>query len=360
MEYLTSVFGILEFAFQNPILSIAIFLAMLFGLLFVLTDGDPRPALAGLGRVAWSFVTTPFQFLIRSLKALADSDEKEQPYKDSRELVAYRALRFAYVAITIFSIAALSGGLAASLIAMYPKAELELRSNIKESLEVLEMDIEKNNAEIEEASRPGFVEALRSKATLAQKERDLNRREYRAVSRRGWSGGALNQVDNARSVGAVDEFTDNLETIIEDCNYRNGVDSCQELREVLLELARSKRRLIQAEDAFQEANSNVQNSGRALAVATTRAQALNEQKANLEEQFKEASLWNLKWLKPHFDIAKGLLFSTLLSVILFVWWSALGVEALSWLIMIMLALERRFDPGAVPDESDPRSQRFHE
>lgn len=346
MDYLTGVFGIFEFAFQNPLLSIAIFLAMLFGLLFVLTDGDPRPALAGLGRVLWSFVTTPFQFLIRSLKALADSDEKEQPYQESRELVAYRALRFAYVAITVFSIAALSGGLAASLIAMYPKAELELRSNLKESLDDLESEIEKNNADIEEASSPDFVEALRNKAALAKKDWDLSSREYRAVNRQGWSGGTFNQLDNAKSVETVDEVVDNMDEIIEDCNYRNGEESCRVLREVLLELARAKSRLIQSQNAMQEANSDVQNSGRALAMAKTRAESLDDQKVDLQKQYDQASLWHLDWVKPHFDVSKGLLFSTLLSVILFVWWSALGVEALSWVVMMMLALERRFDPGA--------------
>lgn len=352
MEYLTSIFGIFEFAFQNPKLSIAIFLAMLFGLLFALTDGDPRPALAGIGRVLWSFFTTPFQFLVRSLKALADSDENEQPYQDSREWVAYRALRFAYVAITLFSIAALSGGLAASLIAMYPKAELELRSNLKKNLDNLESEIQENLADIDKASRPDFIETLRSESAGAKKERDLRRREYRVIDRKGWSGGPFNQLDNANSLASVDPVVDGIDEIIEECNYRNGEDSCQQLREILLELALAKKRLIQAETSFEKAESNLKDSDRILALATQRAEYLNDQKNDLQNEYDESSLWNLNWVKTHFDVAKGLLFSTLLSVILFVWWSALVVEVVSWLIMMMLALERRFDPGSARVRSE--------
>lgn len=344
--------GLTAMVLEHPLLTVLIFLIIAAACTIVLAGEHAGESVNGMLRVLWSIVTTPFLFLRRVLRMMREPDALEAPYAGTRGQLPYRALRIQYVFIFLTALLLLAGGIAASLFAFYPKAEIAAHKAAAEQLESLEEQVAEQQKLIERSGKPEF------KAELTARLEEAKAKAKKAAA-------AVRQIlqsppyySDAYGLGsnliAGQPNADDLQEMIsqwdENClseespgfdwaafceDYKNNKKHYDAIRDLKLDQFDSATKLAEAQDALRNWDSSADT-------ARARLEELEPQREEIKARYDSTSLVRLGWLPGHFKASLWLLLTTLTVVIGYVWAGAVIADVVSWIILIMLGLERHF------------------
>ena len=343
---MSAVYGLLSFVTDHAVATLLIFLATTSALIVVLSGQQSGRAVQGLFEVLWSIVTTPFRFLRKVLEMMKTREASETPYVDSREHISFRANRIQYVFVFLTALLLLSGGLAASIVALYPKPELERRASLGEDLKELDDEIKAQESIIAAAAKPDYKETLKARVQAAKVESDKSSVQLRRfIAEAPYSGGWLEQMEGARDVDAAIEVAGQLDDVFEGCPDNSSEfdsEDCVVFQKHARELAKLKIADLKAAQTYAEARGALEAADAAADDAKSKMSELQDRRAEVKEEFDASSLLSFGWVKTHIGAALAIFLPTLATVIAYVWVGAILADVIGWLIMMMLALERRF------------------
>jgi len=336
---------------EHPLIVLAVFLIVIAGVLRWLGGENTRAALAGMRNVAASFFTVPFQFLKRTMLMFEKADELERPYINSHEHVLHIANRFNYLAIAVLAILVLAGGISSSLIALYPEAEIAARQPLRDELDSAKAALDSAQKDLDAAGKPGYADRLKADADRASadstKRAVAKEKAKSAVEAAGEGldlGGAVNGVLDATSEENAKSAAANTATQIDaKCESWSGftADRCLSLKQAFLALGDATGAAVSAERAASEGDRVYRSAGQAQSSAQALVTMNGESVKSAQTAYDEVSIWKMTWLKSHVIVSGGLLVAALGWVIGIVWIGAIIAEVLSWLILMMLSLERK-------------------
>lgn len=343
---MSTFYGMFSIVAEHPFGTLLIFVATTAAIIVLLSGQESGLAVRGILEVLWSILTTPFRFLRRVLDMMKTIEARDTPYVGSREHVLFRANRIQYVFVFLTALLFLSGGVAASILALYPKAELELRDSLGNDLKELDGEIAEQQKIVADAAKPDYKETLKARVQAAKLESEKSIRKLRLfIADAPYSGGWLEQIENARDVDAAMELVGQLDDLIEGCPESSDQfdsEDCVLLEKHARELADLKIADLKAGKTYAEASGALQSADAAADDAKSRMSELQDRRAEVKEEYDASSLLSFGWVKSHVGAAVALLLPTLAAVIAYVWAGAILADVISWLIMMMLALERRF------------------
>ena len=123
-------------------------------------------------------------------------------------------------------------------------------------------------------------------------------------------------------------------------------ENCDELRGITETLAGKRRKVIERYEAHEAVAALSRDSASALLEATQRAGEIETEVGELEREYDEASLANADWVSTHLTACLTILLTSLLTVLVYVWAAAIVANVMSWVIMMMMSLERTM-PGVL-------------
>lgn len=331
---------------EHPLATLLIFVATTSAIIVLLSGQESGLAVRGILEVLWSILTTPFRFLRRVLEMMKTIEARDTPYVGSRAHISFRANRIQYVFVFLTALLLLSGGVASSILALYPKAELELRDSLGNDLKELEGEIAEQQRIVADAAKPDYKETLTDRLRLAKAASDkasVQLRQYFADA--PYSGGWLKRMEQAEDVDTATTLAAELDGIFEGCPDNSSEfdrETCLVLEKHARGLAPVKLAQLKAAEEFAEARESLEAADAAADNAKRTMSELENRQAVLKEAYEASSLLNFGWVKSHVGAAVALLLPTLVAVIAYVWAGAILADVIGWLIMMMLALERRF------------------
>ena len=344
-------FGFFGTIYQHPVLSLLTFLAVLALLFKLLGGNEARVALKGIGRIVASYFTAPFRFLQHVLAMFKKTEELEQPFRNTRQHLLFQANRLQYVAIVICALLWLSGGVVSALIALYPRDEIASQSLLSESLAAAKSGLADAQKKLEESNRADFLDSLKAKSSTAQAANAsaiASRDKAVAALKSGSTGlnvaGATQSILQTESIESAEQESERLQTEInEKCTGWTDYNEakCNLLVQLFAAVNSSHQAVLESAEAATAAASAVDNAAQAHGDAQLEVLSLTERVRAAQVAHDENSLLNFSWLKRHVGSALKILITTFLSVIGFVWIAAIGADIFSWLILMMLALEKR-------------------
>ena len=344
-------FGFFGTIYDHPVLSLLIFIGVL-ALIFKLLGGDEaRVALKGIGLIVASYFTAPFRFLQRVLAMFKKTEALEQPFRNTRQHLLFQANRLQYVAIVICALLWLSGGVVSALIALYPRDEIASQALLSDSLAAAKSGLADAQKKLDESNRVDFLDSLKAKSTTAQTTNATaiaGRDKAVAALKSGSTGlnvtGAIQSILQTDSIESAETEIERLQTEInEKCTSWNDYNEakCAVVLQLFGAVSSSHQAVLESADAANAAASAVVNAARAHGDAELEVLSLTERVRAAQVAHDENSLLNFSWLKRHVGSALKILITTFLSVIGFVWIAAIGADIFSWLLLMMLALEKR-------------------
>ena len=343
---MSAVYGLLSFLAEHPLATLVIFLATTSALIVLLSGQESGRAVQGIFEVLWSIVTTPFRFMRKVLEMMKTREARERPYVDTREHTAFRANRIQYVFVFLTALLLLSGGIAASIIALYPKAELEQRDALGQDLKEIEDEIAAQESIIADAAKPDFKETLEGRVRSAKAASDKSSAQLRQyIADAPYTGGWLAQMEDAEDVDAATSLAAQLDDLFAGCPDNNSqfdAETCGVLEKYARGLAKMKLADLKAGQAYTEARESLEAADAAADDARSKVSELKERQAEVKREYDANSLVGLGWVKSRLGAAAAILLPTLGTVIVYVWVGAILADVIGWLIMMMLGMERRF------------------
>jgi hypothetical protein len=334
------------FLFEHPVVGLIVFVAVTLGAIVVLSGGNLGGSLAGMLRVAFSFLTAPFIYLRDALTGMRNSGEEEQNYKRSRVFMMFRWSKLLYLGLLVYCLLQLSSGITSSLVSLYPRMEIEQGRMLDEQIAGLESQITTANQTVTAAGAPEFRQQLETQRNEARTAYQQQLQSNMAlVQGTTFTGPLISQLANAGSARSVANVRDNIDTYyMSSCprgyNWRGmTAETCAQYRAFAFELAAARLREFELQDAAQaaetayiDADSAAQNAAAQLAALQAQLQATQEQRASV-------SLFDPEmWTQRIVAAVLGILM-TLLGVIISVWVGASVISLFSWLVLMMRGLE---------------------
>jgi ElaB/YqjD/DUF883 family membrane-anchored ribosome-binding protein len=328
------------------IIVVIVFLAVSAGAIFLLSGGQWLQALAGMFRVALTIFTTPFVFLRDALVIIAGARDAEQDYARTRVFTLFRYSRIQYLGIFIGTLIVLSTGITASLMQLYPRAELESHRILSERIRDLREQEDSANEELRAAGseeQRNALEEARAQADRAYQSQVESNVAF--VRNAPFNSVAISQIANARSADAVSRLDANVDSYMLDCprGFNWGgytVEDCARLRALLHQLAQRRLQEFTLADALREAERAAGEASNAAQMAEARVTQLREEISRVQDQRGEVSLFNPRVMGSKIGAAIAGLISTLLAVVFTVWLGALIVDFFNWVILMMRAAEK--------------------
>ena len=344
-------FGFFGTIYEHPVLSLLIFIGVLALIFKLLGGNEARVALKGIGLIVASYFTAPFRFLQRVLAMFKKTDELEQPFRNTRQHLLFQANRLQYVAIVICALLWLSGGVVSALIALYPRDEIASQALLSDSLAAAKTALSDAQKKLEESNRADFLDSLKAKSTTAQAANATaiaGRDKAVAALKSGSTGlnvtGAIQSILQTDSIESAETEIERLQTEInEKCTGWNDYNEakCTVVVQLFGAVSTSHQAVLESAEAATAAASAVANAAQVHGDAQLEVLSLTETVQTAKAARDQNSLLDFSWLKRHLGSALKILLTTFLSVIGFVWIAALGADIFSWLILMMLALEKR-------------------
>jgi len=354
--------GSWAFLFEHPLVGIAVFVVVSLGVLLVLSGGALGDTIGGMLRVAVGFFTAPFVFLRDALTGMRKSDEDVQRYRRSRIFMMFRWSQLLYLGLLVWCLLMLSSGVTTSLISLWPRYEIEQGRVLDEQIASLEGQVASANEAVAAAGAPEYRETL---LTQRNEARSAYQRQVQSnadlVQSTTFSGPAISQLANARSTYTVESIRNNIDGYMSGCprgyNWRGmTIESCNQYRAFVLDLANRKLREFSLENAAIEADRAYREADSAAQAAAANLASLEAQLQQAREQRAAVSLFDPEvWTQRIAGAGAGLL-TTLLSVIFTVWLGATFVSFFSWLTLMMRGLEllltNKLKEAPPPDEEE--------
>lgn len=346
--------------FAHPIIGLIVFLAVSAGVLMVLSGGQLMSALGGILRVFVTVFTTPFVFLRDALTILRSSGEAEQDYRKTRVFMLYRYSRIQYLGILVISLLALSGGITASLISLYPSGEMAQHKALSEQIRSLQDDIKATEKDLAAAATPAHRKTLEDRRTEADQKLQQQRQSNAAFQQSStFRGPLISQIQNARRPESLAEVANAIDDYMADCplGYSWGgfsEEQCAAYRAFATELAQRKTTELALSKAFEEADIAFNDADNAARNAETRLETLKSSLKSTREQRGQVSLFNPGVIASKLGGAIAILISSLLLVIVIVWFGALFIDFLNWIILLMRVAEK--DASSKLDHADKEYQ----
>lgn len=313
--------------------------------ILVLSGGRLLEALAGMLRVGLTFFTTPFLFLRDAVSIIRDSNEVEADYARSRAFMLFRYNRIQYLGVVVVALITLSGGVTAALLSLYPQAEVERGRMLEEQAQAMRGQLAEAQRAVSAAPSPDRRRALESQRAEAEAayrtQSDSNAAFLANPPRRN---GAIGQFATARSPEVVTELRGNIAEYMSGCprgsNWTGyAPDDCARMRAYLNELAERRLSEFALAQAFNEADAAFQQASTAAQAAEGKLAGLRQDVAEIERERAAISLFNPSWIVAHLRDAITTLLSTLLLIVMLVWFSAIVVDFINWLILLMRSAE---------------------
>lgn len=343
-------FGGLWSAFvEHPIIGLAVFAAVSAGVIFVLSGGRLVEALLGILRVAVTFFTTPFAFLRDALAIIRSSGEAEKDYVRTRVFMLYRYSRLQYLGILLISLLALSGGITTALISLYPQEEMAQARAVGDYVKQMREQVREAEQAVTAAASPDNRQALETQKTNAQNAYNQQRQATAALLQEApFNHTLVVQIANARSANSIEQALNNLDYYLSDCprgytwrayNFATQED-CNRFRTYVSQLGTRRVAEFQLAEAAQQAERAWRDADSAAQTAAARLSAAQASLQNAEEQSRSTSMFNPSWIGRRVGGAIGILVSTFALVIVLVWFGALFIDFLNWIILMMRSLEK--------------------
>ncbi len=337
--------GLWSVLFANWMVGLAVLAIVSLGAIFALSGGRLLEALGAMLRVALTLFSTPFLFLRDAIAILRDSGEVEADYARSRTFMLFRYNRIQYLGVLVAALLTLAGGVTASLMQLYPQAEVERGRMLGEQIETIRAQMTEAQAGLSGVAPPEQLrrlEAARNEAEAAHRtQADSNAAFLQNPPRQN---GAIGQLATARSPEVITELRDNIGEYMGSCprasNWSGYTPAdCTQMRAYLNELAERRLREFALAQTFSEADAAFQQANSAAQSAEANVANLREQLASAERTRGEVSLFNPAWIVSHLAAAGATLLSALLAVVFVVWIGAIVVDFVNWLVLLMRSAE---------------------
>lgn len=326
--------------FDRPLFGLIIFIAVGLAALFLLSGGRLMWALGAVLRILFTFVTTPFTFLRNALENIAGAPDAEKDYERTRLFMLFRYNRLQYFLVLALALLALSGGVTAAVLTLYPKQEMEQSRILAERVAELREEI----ADLE-AGQDGPQSVLAARRTEAREAWEEQARAIDAFVRdSGYSGPIILQLRNAPNQAAVARLRARLDEFMADCPTGPGwegvaEDDCAPYRAFAEDLADRKEVELALARTRDEAEQAMARAARAEETDASRLERLNQQLERARERSQDASLLRGGWLRERAEAAFWILLRTLWLVLVFVWIGAAVIDIINWLILMMRGAE---------------------
>jgi hypothetical protein len=330
----------------HPLVGGAAFLLVSLLVIAAFSRGALTASLAGLFRVAWTILSTPFDFMQKAMTVIRTSKDDEAVYADSRVFTLFRLNRIQYLALLVVGILILSSGITSSLFSLYPQQEIAQSQAISQEVKRLEEAVTAAQAVVAQVATPAYTEGLRTAHEQAQSAHQRKAESNAAlVQNSKFSGPIITQLANTNSASFVDRVRTQVDSYMSGCprgyNWTGMTfESCGEFRALLLNLADGKAEEIRLRQAADEAETAWRNAGAASETANAQLASATASLEAMKLAQAEASPMRLTWLWPHVLAAVGGLLATFGSLILTVWLGATAISVLSWLVLMMRGLEK--------------------
>jgi hypothetical protein len=287
---------------------------------------------------------------MRILRGFRSHDEREKNYANTLELVTFRWTRFIYLGVLLGALAILSIGVAASIITLYPKMELQARNEIKAKIEEVNQNQLKAKQLIEESAKPGFKENLTQQREIAEKKFEKAQADFNEVleeneKTNGFRGGAITTAGDAKTVEELEQLGEVVSEAIKKCpgpNY-NGFteDQCQAFQKLVTTLIVKRTAILDAWKSLQEKIDTERNTDRVINEAELTLKGIADQLTVLNTELADASKYFSEWIPHHLSAFLLLMLQTLSLFFVYVWATTITADILSWIVMIMLSLEKK-------------------
>ncbi|HCK83880.1 MAG TPA: hypothetical protein DHW63_04975 [Hyphomonadaceae bacterium] len=337
--------GLWSALFANWMVGLVVLAVVSLAAIFVLSGGRLIEALGAMLRAALTLFTTPFLFLRDAIAILRDSSEVEGDYARSRTFMLFRYNRIQYLGVLVAALLTLAGGVTASLMVLYPRGEMERGRMLGEQIEAIRAQMTEAQEGMSGVAPPEQLrrlEAARNEAEAAHRtQADSNAAFLQNPPRQN---GAIGQLATARSPEVIAELRGNIGEYMGTCprtsNWSGYTPAdCAQLRTYLNELAERRLREFALAQTFSEADAAFQQANTAAQTAEARLSNLREQLAVAEQARGEVSLFNPSWIVAHLGAAGATLLSTLFALVFVVWFGAILVDFINWLVLLMRSAE---------------------
>jgi hypothetical protein len=354
----------------NLWVTLIVFVVVAIGAIHILSGGQLMQALGGLLRVVASFFTTPFVFLRDALSVLLNANVVEKDYARSRTFMLYRYSRLQYFGILALSLLVLSSGITASLMSLWPQAELEQQKQYSEQIKQLRTDIKEAEAQVEAAGKPEFRAGLqKASEDLKAKYEAQRRSNQQFLQSANDPTGAIYQVQSTNSPEALETIKQRFDALIAECpnGYQfSGMtpEMCSQIKIVVADAAARRGEELNLRTQAQEAERAFSEAELAGEQAAANLEILQSNLSSTQEARNAVSLFNPGVIVGKLGGAIGILIGTAMGVIFIVWLGAILIDILNWIILMMRVLEKdaiskmpnaasEYEPGGLrPREQD--------
>lgn len=330
---------------EYPRLSFVLFLLIGFGVIFIFTRHRWLETLAGIWRVTITIVTTPFEFLRDALAIVRNAKTAEQDYAQSRIFMLFRYSRLQYLLLLLVSLMILTAGITGALLSFNPTMELQQSEQLREQIKATENEMATAQAALREVEQPGYREALDRTRTQAQEEQRNRQAAYaRLRDSAEFSGGIIQRIDMARTSEATARIRNELGSYLEGCpnplNWPGFTEeSCARLSSTARRLLEARMAVHTANEALSRAEQAVENAENARQTARAQIDSLQSRLDFEREQLAAVSVFRIEWFQERLKGAALILLSTALTVVVVIWLSAIMIDVVNWLILMMRSLE---------------------
>lgn len=330
----------------NPLIGLIVFIAVSVSALWALSGGKLLEAFGGIIRLIITLFTTPFMFLRDALSIVRASAEAEQDYVRTRTFMLFRYSRLQYLTILVVALLVLSAGVTSALLSLWPAEQIAQGQAAASYVQNLREQVAEAQTAVNQASSPEQRQTLQTardqaESTLQSQQQGFN--QY--LQGNLYNHQLISQVANSRNANGVANTRDQLDNYMRDCPrgyYWSGFNlaDCQQFRDYAFELANRRIALLNAESAFREADNAFNQADSAAQSAQQRLDGLQQSLASAQEQQRAVSLFNPQWIVSRLSGAVGLILATAMIVIGIVWFGAILIDVLNWIILMMRVKEK--------------------
>lgn len=334
------------FLFEHPILGLAIFAIVTLGVIFFLAEGRLGDAVVAIFRVFLTIFTTPFLFLRAALTNLRNSRDSERDYQYSRVFMLFRLNQIQYLVLLLVCLLTLAGGITMSALSFYPQAEIEQGRLLSQEVEQLQAELDAANQASSAALAPSALQALQARsAEAANLHQQQVQQNAEFVENATYRNRLFNQLAGTRSMDYVTQVRDSIDQIMAECPrayiFREmNAGDCAPYRALVLDLAERKANEINLAQAAADAETAWRDAEAAAQAAAGNVADIQARLDLVRQQRGEVSLYNPAFIGERLKRGALQLLATIWSVVVLVWFGAIFIEVMNWIILMMRSLEK--------------------
>lgn len=367
---LGALIGSLSTAVEYPKTTIFIFVVVWSLSFAIFAGGYSRQAYANMWRLIMAVVTAPFRFLRDIVQMLLRYDSDEKRYSGTKEYLLYKTCQLNYLLIFLLALFVLAGGVETAFLTLIPQDLLEERTYVSARLNEAQTELAAASKLLTALEAPTARAAAVEAQTLASTKADTSSAKVKQQSER------LREAFNTAlefAAAPTRQVRDYLDTTVK-CgsdDVRNGfiqqlddflrnqavsADAQTHIRRYAtahFELCDLRELQNETQLALETARLGVVRFDDRLKAAQDEQKRLDSQTSELGTRIRELSFPRL--VLETFDgdrlvAALTALLFTLLIVVIVVWAGGISIDVLTWITMMMVALERYAAPV---DSSEP-------